>query len=868
LASFTAELASVFRAAIELAGLQLTVDCSPLPDRVYVDRDMWEKIVLNLLSNAFKFTLEGQIKVKLCADGQDVKLRVSDTGTGIPAAEMPHLFKRFHRVQNARGRTHEGSGIGLALVQELVRLHGVRITAESAIEKGTTFTIKIPQGTAHLPADQISSEGRLASATTGARPYVEEAMRWLPDKSANEDHGDEDVLNYCEALPTPAIGPVVGDGRPRVLVADDNADMRQYVARLLGERHEVKSVADGQTALLAAREWKPDLILADVMMPQLDGFGLLHQIRADSSLQETPVIMLSARAGEESRVEGMGAGADDYLVKPFSARELIARVEGHLKMARMRREAAERASYRTAQFEIVVDRSPVGIYLIDSDFRIRLVNPIACPVFGNIPDLIGRDFDQVIHMIWPQEYADELAQRFRHCLETGKSYECPERAEQRIDRNATECYQWRIDRTLLPDGQYGVVCYFRDISAEVRARQELEQSREALRRDASRKSEFLSTLAHELRNPLAPIVNSIELLKQPCDGDSRAAEARNVIQRQLAHMVRLVDDLLDISRITRDKLELRLERVALASVLDQSIEGCRPSFDQRGHRLEVSLPPEPVYLYADPVRLVQVFQNLLNNACRYTEPMGTVSVIVERKGDDAIVLVRDTGIGIPSDRLADVFEMFSQVHSEEILLQGGLGIGLALVKRLVEMHKGTVEARSQGLGKGAEFMVRLPALTEGGLAIEQPVAESATKERNVQSPPRRILVVDDNEDSAESLAQLLELNGHHVEKVHDGLAALEAVERLDPDVVLLDIGLPQMDGYEVCQAIRRNHSKHRPIVIALTGWGQDNDRSKSVEAGIDHHLVKPVAFDVLMQLLASLSADEKSTLLGSEVPAV
>ena len=853
LASFTADLASVFRAAVERAGLRLEVDCPALPEPVYVDRDMWEKIVLNLLSNAFKFTLDGEIVVTLRTAVDAVELRVADTGTGIPAEEMPRLFERFHRVKNAYGRTHEGSGIGLALVHELVRLHGGTIAAESAIGRGTTFTIRIPTGTSHLPPDQVGSERRLTSSATGPTPYVEEAMRWLPDGAANEDGDGKSAPQYHEVLQTPARGPANGESRPRVLVADDNADMRQYITRLLGERYQVEAVANGQAALLAAKERKPDLILTDVMMPRLDGFGLLHEVRADAALRETPFIMLSARAGEESRVEGMDAGADDYLVKPFSARELIARVEAHLKMALMRREAAERASYRTAQFEILVDRAPVGIFLVDADLRIRHVNPIGRPVFGDIDNLVGGNYDEVIHRLWSKEYADEIVARFRHTLETGESYATPERAEYRIDRNTTEYYEWRIDRTLLPDGQYGVVCYFRDISAQVVARQELEASREVLRRDARRKSEFLSILAHELRNPLAPITNSLELLNRVGSRDPILIEARDMMQRQLSHMVRLVDDLLDMSRITRDKLDLRRERVDLVFVISQSIESCRAFFNQYGHRLDVEFPSKPIYLDADPVRLAQVFQNLLNNACKYMEAGGVVCVNVEREGDSAVVSVRDTGVGIPPTKLSQVFEMFSQVHSGED--RGGLGIGLALVRRLVEMHKGTVEARSEGPGKGAEFVVRLPALdAQLPAAQAPPVVESVAEERDVRIPRRRILIVDDNEDSAESTAQLLELSGHHVLTAHDGPGALEAVERFDPQIILLDIGLPKMDGYEVCRAIRREGSKRRPFVIAVTGWGQNDDRYKSMEAGFDYHLVKPVAFDVLMKLLMDLSA--------------
>lgn len=320
LASFTADLASVFRSAIEKAGLRLIVDCPPAPAPVYVDREMWEKIVLNLLSNAFKFTFEGEIEVALRWTEDRMVLKVRDTGTGIPQGELPHLFERFHRVKGARARTHEGSGIGLALVQELVRLHGGTIGAESEVDRGTTFTVTIPTGTAHLPADRIGGSRTEASTAIVAAPYVEEALRWLP-----EMRGEEALLR-----PVPHSA--------RILLADDNADMREYVKRILLQHWTVEAVEDGAAALASARERTPDLVLTDVMMPEMNGFELLQALRADPRTREVPVIVLSARAGEESRVEGLEAGADDYLIKPFSARELTARVGAHLELARLRRE--------------------------------------------------------------------------------------------------------------------------------------------------------------------------------------------------------------------------------------------------------------------------------------------------------------------------------------------------------------------------------------------------------------------------------------------------------------------------------------------------------------------------------------------------
>ena len=338
LPGFTSELASVFRAATERAGLRLTANCSPLREPVYVDRDMWEKIVLNLVSNAFKFTFDGEIAVSMDRVGDFAELRVRDSGVGIPSEEIPRVFERFHRVPNARSRTHEGTGIGLALVQELVKLHGGFIRVESTLGKGSTFIVSIPLGQNHLSQSQLGGTRALTSTATGAKPFVEEALGWLPETPREND----EVINDQDLLPVPCP-PSSGTGvRPRILIADDNADMRQYIARLLSEHYEVETAPDGQAALRAAREHPPNLILSDVMMPVMDGFQLIEAIHAEERTRRIPIVLLSARAGEESRVEGMRAGADDYLIKPFSARELLARVGARLEIARLQGEGEQR----------------------------------------------------------------------------------------------------------------------------------------------------------------------------------------------------------------------------------------------------------------------------------------------------------------------------------------------------------------------------------------------------------------------------------------------------------------------------------------------------------------------------------------------
>ena len=362
LAAFTSELASVFRAATERAGLGLVVDCPKLPEAVYVDRDMWEKIVLNLISNAFKFTLEGEIEVKLRADSSGAVLSVRDTGVGVPDEELSRIFERFHRVQTARSRTHEGSGIGLALVHELVKLHGGSIRAESRLGEGTTFIVNVPLGNKHLASGHLGSSRELASTAVGAAPFVEEALRWLPEAAPVEEGTLPTSHQELVPVPCPPSEAEAGASRPRIIVADDNADMRQYVARLLRERYTVEAVADGQAALAAARKGRPDLILSDVMMPNLDGFGLVRELRADAALKTIPIVLLSARAGEEARVEGLQHGADDYLIKPFSAREMMARVAAHLEMARMRKEAGEKIRESEERLRLAQAYGGVGVW--------------------------------------------------------------------------------------------------------------------------------------------------------------------------------------------------------------------------------------------------------------------------------------------------------------------------------------------------------------------------------------------------------------------------------------------------------------------------------------------------------------------------
>jgi PAS domain S-box-containing protein len=521
-------------------------------------------------------------------------------------------------------------------------------------------------------------------------------------------------------------------------------------------------------------------------------------------------------------------------------RDAAGQIIGASKVARdITERARSEAQLRESEsrFRTVADSAPLLMWMNDASGCV-FVNRAYLEFLGlpSQTDVRGYHWTQYVHAddrdAYVAAYQDSLRKR------------APFSATFRFRRHDGE-YRWMQSVGVARFSAAGELLGYTGCTYDIH---DARMAAEALRDLDRRKDEFLATLAHELRNPLAPLVNMLEIMKRADGSPELLAHIRSVMARQLTSLVRLVDDLLDLSRITRNQLELRKERVALAGVIQHAIEACAPQVESLNHELTVSLPTTPIQLQADPVRLAQVFHNLLNNACKYTPPGGRISVSAERHGGEVVVKIRDSGRGIPPDKLEEIFEMFTQVEPAIDRAHGGLGIGLTLVKRLIELHEGTVQAFSEGKGRGSEFVVRLRLPDD--VPQVQRSADPAGPER---ASSLRILVVDDNEDSAKSLALLLEMSGNQTRIAFDGAAALAAAEQFRPEVVLLDIGMPKMNGLDAARRIREQPWGRDMLLIALTGWGQDSDRHRTHVAGFDAHLVKPVDHAALMRVVASLS---------------
>ncbi len=825
LASYTADIASTFRSAMEKAGLKLVVTCPALPNTVFVDRDMWEKIVLNLLSNAFKFTFTGEVTVTMAAakDGLGAELVIADTGIGISEAELPRLFERFHRIEGSRGRTIEGSGIGLALVQELVRLHGGSIRVESEVGRGTRFHVVVPFGRQHLTTGTDTGETEAAASSLRADAYVQEALRWLPGSAAEAGEESSPIASAAEDVGVPSGGAEKGK---RILVADDNADLRDYIGRLLrGEGYTVEMAVDGEAALSAARSRAPDLVLSDVMMPKLDGFGLLAALREDETLRHTPVLLLSARAGEEARVGGLEAGADDYLTKPFAARELLARVASNLQFAQIRKESEERLreDARTLEHRVhlaLAERDRLWelsedlLVIADSRGRLVRVSPSWTRVLGHAPEeLLGQDYIGFLH---PDE-CETVSRDLAALPGSGRS----KRFENRVKTadGSWRWISWTVSADEATDMLHGVG---RDVTADKEAAVAIEQAAEALR--LAQKMEAIGRLtggvAHDFNNLLQVVGGNLQLLSKDVAGSERAEQRVKNALAGVTRGAKLASQLLAFGR----RQPLAPKVVNLGRFVRGLDDMLRRALGD-GIEIETVIGGGLWNVFTDSYQVENALLNLAINARDAMDGHGRLTIEAGNASlDDAyaarhvdvvpgqyvMLAVTDTGCGIAPEILEQVFEPFYTTKPEG----QGTGLGLSMVYGFVKQSNGHIKIYSEP-GQGTTVRLYLPRVRQSeDLASDVEVGP-------VVGGSETILVVEDDEDVRSTVVEMLSELGYRVLKArdaHSGLAIIESGVSLD--VLFTDVVMP--GPLRSPELARKARERLPDIAVLFTSGYTDN----------------------------------------------
>ncbi|WPP53529.1 ATP-binding protein [Catalinimonas niigatensis] len=705
LSQLTIELSSVFRSAIENAGLRLHVDCPPLPEAVYVDPRMWERIIFNLLSNALKFTFEGEITVRLSSTEHAVMLNVEDTGTGIPAEELPHLFSRFHRIEGARSRTHEGSGIGLAMVAELVKLHGGDVAVESAPDQGTVFSVMLPLGKAHLPAAQLAAPGLEKDPQLHQAYTAEEYLDWL-------DQQDLDQLSE-PALPKIEREDSVenADAIARVLLVDDNADMRSYLTHILSADYEVMTASNGSEAWNIISKVRPDLVVSDVMMPVMDGLALLNKIRSEEQTRTIPVILLSARAGEEAQVEGIQAGADDYLTKPFSTKELKARIKTNLKLSQLHQElnlkeqyARSEAERQQAKLLELFSQAPVAIGVLKGPQHItEAVNPAICEFWGRSADeLLGKPLFDVLSEVRGQGFEEMLDGVFK----SGKPYVGNE-VPARVKRNNKEegvyfnfvYHPWRDEGKVI-----GVIIVATEVTEQVKGRKALEAKHEELLKINADLDNFIHMASHDLKSPIANIEGLMEVLNSFLSPETidfpQVEKIMSIVNSSIERFKNTIADLAEVARLQREEntdedwldLEEVIEEVRLD--LDAAIQEADARLD-----IDVSACEK---LRFSSKNLRSIVYNLLSNAIKYRSPDRKLHIKLQCKevGGALRLSVSDNGLGMQPRDQKQLFTMFKRFHHHV----DGTGVGLSIVKKIMDNAGGRVEVESE-VGRGSTFRI-------------------------------------------------------------------------------------------------------------------------------------------------------------------
>jgi signal transduction histidine kinase/CheY-like chemotaxis protein len=813
LADFTSELASVFRSTIERAGIQFLVDCQPLTEPIYVDREMWEKIVLNLVSNAFKFTLVGQIEVALQQVEKSVEFSVSDSGIGIPAEEIPHVFERFHRVKGARGRSYEGSGIGLALVQELVKLHGGTARVESQVDRGSRFTVALPLGTAHIPEDRIAAPRNLVSTAMRAGAVVEEMAQWSY-KEQTEKSLPTDSPFLSHDIPAIASTDAPGNLVERILLADDNADMRQYVERLLTQSgYRVEVVADGIAALEAARKHKPDLVVTDVMMPRLDGFGLLREFRADPVLATIPIIVLSARAGEEARIEGMQAGATDYLVKPFSARELVVRVQASLRLARVRQEAESAVRKSEERLRALVAATSYVTYRMSADWS-KMLELEGKGFMADTEAPSTSWFDTYIH---PGDRTQVLS-AIKKAISNKNMFELEHRVR-RVDGTLG----WTLSRAVpLLDTNGEIVEWF-GAATDITERVNAESTRRML----------LGELNHRVKNTLASVQaiaqQTLRRTNDPADFTARFSGRIHSLARVHALLSEATWQGADLRDLIRDQL--------LHGPIDET-------------RLTAWGPA--VYLQPQTaLHIAVMLHELGTNSIKYgalSSPKGWVTISWTVVGD--LLNLQWVERGGPV-----------------VLAPSRRGFGTMLIEQSAKSEGGLAEQIVESEGLTWKISMRLPRAAgrpmvdadETRLVTPSPSQSQAVAKPTMPFADWRFLVVEDESLIALDLVDMLEnLGAEKVQAVSSEPECLAVLKRDIFDCALLDANLNGRSVENIAAALTRR----KVPFIFVTGYGREGLPPGFQQAPV---LAKPVTSEQLLQFVtARVSKPKKVVHLSTD----
>lgn len=643
-----------------------------------------------------------------------------------------------------------------------------------------------------------------------------------------------------------------------LLVDDKPANLLALEAALDTLGVNMVRAVSGPQALAALERQDFAAVLLDVRMPGMDGFEVAREIRARPRSRFTPILFVTAGDDpDEAMMSAYALGAVDFLAKPLRSEVLKAKVGVFVELyrskeelrARDRRDFEQRLEAKDARYRALFESIDEGFCVIQllrdasgkvRDYRIDEANE-AFSMHTGVQDPVGRNISDLV-----PESQGRWLDIYDRVARTGEATRFVE--EEKAMHRWFDVYALRLG----PDGSDLLALVFSDITQRLTAENDMRRLNEELAQANRRKTEFLATLAHELRNPLAPLSNGLHLMRLAGGKPEMLERTRQMMERQVQHMVHLVDDLLDVARISTGKVELRRRRMDLKEAVATAVETSASLIDAGGHKLRVELPAQPLPMDADPTRITQVVSNLLNNAAKYTPEAGRIDLRVAVHDGEAVLTVTDTGIGLAPDALSKVFEMFAQVPNSTGKPQGGLGIGLSLVQSLVAMHGGSVSASSAGIGQGSTFTVRLPLAKGDEMTTETNAAQAAGKPGQLQ-----VLVVDDNTDAAESLGVLLDIEGHAAHIAHTGAAALQVAQSHALDVVFLDIGLPDMTGYDVAKRLRMLPGMQKTMLVALTGWGTQDDRQRARDAGFDRHLTKPAELPAVEELLR-LAAEAKA----------